>query len=57
MNNREIIYKCHYCENFAITTKIDSNIVYNICKIHDNRSLDEVEDYMNKMFERQRDFE
>jgi hypothetical protein len=57
MNNREIIYKCHYCENFAITTKIDSNIVYNICKIHDNRSLDEVEDDMNKMFERQRDFE
>jgi len=55
--NKQIFSKCYYCEGFAITIIADGYAIRPVCKKHDNRSFDEVEKDINKMFEEQRDFE
>lgn len=41
--NKQIMSKCHYCENFAINIEADGHIVRPVCKNHDRMSLDEIE--------------
>jgi hypothetical protein len=55
--NKKIMSKCHYCDNFSITIIAEGHIIYPVCKNHDSRSLDIIEEDINNMFERQRDFE
>lgn len=55
--NKEIMSKCYYCDSFAITIEADGYTIRPVCKIHDTRSLDEIENDINKMFEKQVDFE
>jgi hypothetical protein len=55
--NKEIMSKCHYCEGFAINIEADGYAIRPVCKIHDTRSLDEIEKNINLMFENQKDFE
>lgn len=55
--NKEILSTCYYCQEFAITIIADGHVIRPVCKHHDNRSFDEVEYNINKIFENQRDFE
>jgi hypothetical protein len=55
--NKDILSKCYYCDGFSITIIADGYAIRPVCKQHDNRSFDEVENDINLMFEKQRDFE
>lgn len=55
--NKEIMSKCYYCDGFAINIEADGYAIRPVCKNHDTRSLDEIEDSINAMFEKQMDFE
>lgn len=55
--NKDILSKCYYCDGFLITIIADGYAIRPVCKQHDNRSFDEVENDINLMFEKQRDFE
>lgn len=55
--NKEIMSKCYYCDGFAINIEADGYAIRPVCKNHDTRSLDEIEDGINTMFEKQMDFE
>ena len=41
--NKEILSKCHYCNNFSITIIADGYAIRPVCKDHDRRSLDDIE--------------
>jgi len=55
--NKDIMSKCYYCEGFAINIIADGYAIRPVCKIHDIRSLDEIEKNINDIFEKQKDFE
>jgi hypothetical protein len=55
--NKDILSKCHYCEGFAITIIADGYAIRPVCKDHDDRSFDIMEEDINSIFEKQRDFE
>lgn len=55
--NKEIMSKCYYCDGFAINIEADGYAIKPVCKNHDTRSLEEIEEKMNKMFENQKEFE
>lgn len=55
--NKEILAKCYYCDGFSITIIADGYAIRPVCKNHDDRSLDEIENNVNKIFEDQKDFE
>jgi hypothetical protein len=55
--NKEIMSKCYYCDGFAITIEADGYAIRPVCKVHDIRSLDEIEGDINNIFEKQIDFE
>ena len=55
--NKDILSKCYYCKGFAITIIADGYAIRPVCKNHDDRSFDDVENDINKMFEHQKDFE
>lgn len=55
--NKEILSKCYYCEGFAITIIADGYAIRPVCKNHDDRSFDIIEEGVNEIFEKQRDFE
>ena len=55
--NKDILSKCYYCDGFSINIIADGYAIRPVCKQHDNRSFDEVENDINLMFEKQRDFE
>lgn len=55
--NKQILSKCYYCNGFAITIIADGYAIRPVCKEHDDRSFDIIEEDINKMFEKQRDFE
>jgi len=55
--NKEILSKCYYCKGFAITIIADGYAIRPVCKDHDNRPSDIIEEDINSIFEKQRDFE
>lgn len=55
--NKEVMSKCSYCNNFSITIQAEGHIIKPVCKEHNTKSLDEIESDINKMFEKQVDFE
>ena len=42
--NKEIMSKCFYCEGFAITIIADGYSIRPVCKNHDERTMDEIEE-------------
>jgi hypothetical protein len=42
--NKEIMSKCFYCEGFAITIIADGYSIRPVCKNHDERTIDEIEE-------------
>jgi hypothetical protein len=42
--NKEIMSKCYYCDGFAITIIAEGHFVRPVCKNHDERPLDEIEE-------------
>lgn len=42
--NKDIMSKCYYCEGFAINIIADGYAIKPVCKNHDSRSLDEIEE-------------
>lgn len=56
-SNKNFMSKCYYCDNFSITIEANGHIIRPICKNHDNRPFDIMEEDINKLFERQVDFE
>lgn len=56
MINKEKLYKCHYCDNFAIDTiEIEFSKLL-VCKIHDIRSLNKIEESLDNIFKEKKDF-
>lgn len=55
--NKDILSKCHYCNGFAIDIIADGYAIKPVCKEHDTRSFDIIEEDINDIFEKQRDFE
>jgi hypothetical protein len=47
--NKDILSKCYYCDGFSITIIADGYAIRPVCKQHDNRSFDEVENDINLM--------
>lgn len=42
--NKDIMSKCHYCDNFSITITADGYAIYPVCKNHmSEKDLEEVE--------------
>lgn len=41
--NKMMMSKCHYCEKFSIGIIAEGHIVRPVCKVHDTRSLEEIE--------------
>lgn len=56
-SNKEYMSKCYYCNNFSITIVAEGSTIRPVCKNHDNRSFDIIEEDINSIFERQIDFE
>lgn len=42
--NKEVMSKCFYCEGFAITIIADGYSIRPVCKNHDERTIDEIEE-------------
>lgn len=42
--NKAIMSKCYYCDGFAITIIADEHLIRPVCKNHDDRTLDEIEE-------------
>ncbi|MEY3312433.1 MAG: hypothetical protein RL348_1782 [Bacteroidota bacterium] len=42
--NKEIMSKCYYCNGFSITIIADGYSIRPVCKTHDVRSLEEIEE-------------
>ena len=55
--NKDILSKCYYCSGFAINIFADVYAIKPVCKEHDTRSFDIMEEDINTIFEKQRDFE
>jgi hypothetical protein len=42
--NKDILSKCYYCDGFALTIIADGYAIKPVCKDHDIRSLEEIEE-------------
>jgi len=42
--NKEIMSKCYYCDGFAINIEADGYSIRPVCKNHDERTIDEIEE-------------
>lgn len=42
--NKDIMSKCYYCDGFAINIIADGYAIRPVCKNHDSRSLEEIEE-------------